>query len=648
MRRALVLTLAIVVISTACGSSGGGAAAPAPSTKAGATKAGATEARVSGFEIKAPALTDVQQILAGQTTDQLPTDKALQLFVLAFGPVPGVTVHDGPKGALPSGTLALEAVSDHWADLSDEQRSAISDLLGTDPATPPTQSPTAGHRGRSAATTPDDSDGPGAEVYRSNLDQSLALLEARLGPLGGAAEPIHVQLMVHILDPSNVNARALAWTARVRPDLCRVTINPTRIGDLRGPSLPLVHELFHCYQGHWRNGRRGQPIWVREGLANWVAASTVAGTGAADEGILYSTYQVWQESPTTPLFERNYDAVGFFSLVEQSIPNLIRRVQQITVDDTNEQAYADSVNGVDDLLDRWGARQFDLSDWGPDWDLAGPGVPALVVHAPGEFGVLGNGASDSVESTPFASKRSGVSITAEIAEIDISPGTGGTVRLDTNSERLSAVGGQWCTGTVCVCPPETVQAGREFPQLRGAEHMAIAIAAGPAAGSVTIRGRTLLEVCGEQQQCYVGRFTMAPISSEVFQTISGGGGATLDVAADGTFTIDLSTMSEWVAAPTVDTTMENHVRFGGQITGRLGLPTTRTDPATLDAWDAGSITGQLSAYLHGNLVMTMDEETARQFAAGFGNPTGRWSVTPCTDTGFTFSNSGTSFVWAPA
>jgi hypothetical protein len=148
--------------------------------------------------------------------------------------------------------------------------------------------------------------------------------------------------------------------------------------------------------------------------------------------------------------------------------------------------------------------------------------------------------------------------------------------------------------------------------------------------------------------CYAGTYRMQPVTSTTFTTRSGGDGATLVVAADGTFTIDLSTMTEWVAVPTVDPTMENHVQFGGRVTGSLVLPDGE-GAATIGAWDPSGVTGQAESYLGGQLLMTMDAETANAIAqAAFGNPDGTWTVTPCDPSGFAFSNSGIDFAWSRA
>ncbi len=592
----------------------------------------------------APRPTDVEQVLAGQTTDDLPVERALQLFVIAFGPLPGVRVPDGPRGQLVSGTLAVDAVTARWDELTAAQRHAVEQRLGTTVGPNPSSATPASGIGRSVRFRPAETDGPGADAYRPSVDASLRLLEARLGPMGDAT-PVQVQVMV-TATPLRELGTARAWTTLVRRDLCRVTVHSTRIGEQRGPSLVLAHELFHCYQRIWRggSGEAGpQPLWTREGLANWVAGAAVAGQGGADERILTSTYQRWQATPRTPLFARAYDAVGFFSLANQSAPGLWSRVRAITVDDASQAAYHDTVNGGD-VVGHWGPLQYDLASWGSNWDLTGPEVPEISVSPPGAFGVLGNGAHDTIESAPYASHRAGVSIQAEITEIDVAGGTGGTARHGGSDEPIAQIAGQWCTGRECTCPPGTELEGQTFTRLPGADNLAMGIAGGQGRGSVTMRGRSLREVCNERR-CYVGRSTLRSITAGHIADHGGGDGAILTVEPDGRYDLDLSTMTTWLVSPPGDAQMEGRIDFRGHITGRLELPRGRGGAAHLVEWNTDGVTGEGGFYLGGELVFTMTAEDAREIGRAFSDVRGTWVVTPCSPAGFSFSNTGTTFAF---
>ena len=78
----------------------------------------------------------------------------------------------------------------------------------------------------------------------------------------------------------------------------------------------LAHEMVHCFQAALVPNETAwwvAPGWVIEGSAEW-ASSTLVGPDKL-EGDLWPRYL---GSPSTPLFKRAYDAIGFYAHLEET------------------------------------------------------------------------------------------------------------------------------------------------------------------------------------------------------------------------------------------------------------------------------------------------------------------------------------------
>ncbi|MGA2452273.1 MAG: hypothetical protein ABSG93_02045 [Solirubrobacteraceae bacterium] len=108
----------------------------------------------------------------------------------------------------------------------------------------------------------------------------------------------------------------------------------------------IAHEVFHCYeqvmsvdQFNWE--RKPEPHWLIEGAATWVAMDLVG----RDQRPQREELGKYFESPSTPLFDRDYDGVGFFAHMQSAGISPWTRFKQIFAAESNEAAYNAAVGG---------------------------------------------------------------------------------------------------------------------------------------------------------------------------------------------------------------------------------------------------------------------------------------------------------------
>ena len=257
------------------------------------------------------ALTAWQRTLDGIHRDGSITPKlALRAFAIAYGPVPGVQRPTGPAGAPPAGTLAMQMVARVWDRLSAAQQAAVDRDLGAphDAGSPPVAS---------AATqvlTPD-------ARYQALTDKYNAIYRAKLP----GAPPVTIKAykaseaiptkpgFVTFADALPLNASG-QWGVGA-PAYCRVRVPPA--GQAASPQfleLILAHETFHCFQFVLMANWRQRTLWVMEGMADWAAVTADPVPASVGAGNL----KAYLGSPTTPLFARSYDSVGFWGARRRS------------------------------------------------------------------------------------------------------------------------------------------------------------------------------------------------------------------------------------------------------------------------------------------------------------------------------------------
>jgi hypothetical protein len=247
----------------------------------------------------------------------------------------------------------------------------------------------------------------------------------------------------------------------------------------------LVHEDFHCYEHQIApdmsrvvgedGSDKNEGDWIIEGLAKWVDLTffPLVGSGGFEEGLKSLTQ--YYSTPGTSLFNRSYDAVGFWAHVQDLTGDLWARIPAILQAGANEhnQPAADAAvpaSEEEDFLSSWGSSAFDLPGgeiptWLPQSPLGSRYWPEGSTPAPrivdGSAGVtLAPYSTTQLKIVPRADKP--------LIQISLDPGAYGRFGVSENytgksltdktfcaSEECNSPAGECPSGTVSKLPPTT-------------------------------------------------------------------------------------------------------------------------------------------------------------------------------------------------
>jgi len=433
------------------------------------------------------AVTDIPK--SGIRTKQ----QALRLFALTFGPVPGVHVK-AAKGSEISGTPAINAVLAHLSEYTPAQQRAIQKVLSGDPTAKkiqvepaPAAAPTsAGDPNRATFVAAPD---PTYQQYLAILQQIYPQYVARLGVNLPGTLYLNVKKPASAAAAGEIAASpAYQWNAYVIPDVstgvytgCSITANPQAIKAGGTPeTFVLAHELFHCFEDYLL-GAQVRPDWLIEGGAEYAASVVVN---------FSSTW--WNEYiglPGKPLFERSYDALGFFAHLAQSGTDPFSVFRAMLLAPTNEVAYAASGAMSAQFVDTW-ASSFDHQvTRGAAWDLTGPGVP--LASAPRPNVTIGDDSThdEIVDAPAYANALEGAHVDADLLEVK----TTGSVRLSDGKLDVVVHGDQqFCTksgGCACAGSDHTDDPIPIKPDVL------VAVSGGTEGAQATVTGLSTTDAC---------------------------------------------------------------------------------------------------------------------------------------------------------
>jgi len=254
-------------------------------------------------------------------------------------------------------------------------------------------------------------------LLRTAVEQEAAKvgLPLEIDRSGGTAAPhtnnklVHVNLVMALSDPVDKKGKFAGdgWTwgsynsqIKMAPDnfkavtrdrgpddTCDVYLPVHSWKDLptTGNSLTgelgeiLYHEGFHCIQGFMigkddANAMDGAPSWIIEGSAAWVGAELTQNNYTPD------WWKRWLTQPNTSLFERDYDAIGFYSALHQSGIDLWSTFPKVFKSPTgidpplSDQSFTTFTSSNQSVPDVWSPTYFRHPEWGSDWEPQGVGV----------------------------------------------------------------------------------------------------------------------------------------------------------------------------------------------------------------------------------------------------------------------------------
>lgn len=393
-----------------------------------------------------PTSEDQLQIERDIATKGLTPQRALMLFSIEVGALPGVPAHTGRVDSHEfDGSQAVTDLYAVWKQLTPAQRQAAARLLsgttltksasalakGTSPlaqgsrgttttqrSVPPTT--VAWHNGDPVRATPVALAGnvPTWDYFELAVEANTAE-SAKLGLLPIPKWAISI---VYGTPPGKAWAETITWADDGTPfdDGCHITIwdgHWNGISDWQAQAV-IDHEMFHCYEQR-AVGNLAQYAtvhqWLTDGESDWVMA-VLAPLGA---GVLNDYWHTYITTPSTPYWARTYDAVGVFGHFGDVVgqdnvwPSLLPAIVA-GVGNNNTAALTTLTGGVtSQFFASWGPSYFEETGR-HDWSTQGPANAPTAGPAPTSIS-LGNG--DGKSLTPAAEGT--VSLTTIDASADV-------------------------------------------------------------------------------------------------------------------------------------------------------------------------------------------------------------------------------------
>jgi hypothetical protein len=552
------------------------------------------------------------------------TATALAAFALAIGPVPRARPLAGPPQVIPSGTIAVQWVLGHWRRLTGRQRRAVVADLGV-----PARAAAKRARGRAAGgATLMSLDVPavrGAPATGTAKGPDLPCLtadSAGAGPYRAQAAGIESDIAAHAgagpFGPDvyfSVNATQLAGSktkmytygctgSQVTQDGpvqgCTIHVNPS----VSGGGFPaaevhdfLIHELTHCYlfqklgADYYR-----MPAWYVEGVPMW--AMTVLGNGSSIESRDWLAYL---DTPSTPVFTRSYDALGFFVHLAETGTDVWHKIVpmgQAIASGGSAAGWRAAAPGAA-FLDSWGSGYAQGRYPGAAWQTSGPNLPHYAGPIPQAS--LGDGQTITVSSPAAATAISRVEVDAQV--VLVTGTASGRLSLDGGADTTlaQAAGTGYRTGdTPARCPADAPNAGASLTRISSGPHY-VAVTGGLDAAAVQLQGLSLAAFCATKNAvaCIVGDWTATRFQAtdpRAGVSEEGGAGTTMRIGHDGSMSVDFGGMAP--VEMTGNQGLQANFTFDGGISGTIRLPGGQAAGASTGVWrpvpggpiDYGSLT----------------------------------------------------------
>ncbi len=218
---------------------------------------------------------------------------------------------------------------------------------------------------------------PPAGPYRAVLKNDESDIASHIG------HPLGIPLSV-VVNSKQVGPTVLAYTyvydskgdLTGRAASCVIYINPLLYHsvDSSQVNVTLMHETFHCFQAVDYPTLKAfyeAPAWLIEGSAEWVGETLAP----SQPDILWQNYLV---DIGKSLFNRTYDAIGFFAHMEQSGIDPWPLFDRMFRAPTSAAAYAIATDREFKLT--WASSLLRHPAFGDGWDSTGPAIPDVAFH----------------------------------------------------------------------------------------------------------------------------------------------------------------------------------------------------------------------------------------------------------------------------
>lgn len=430
-------------------------------------------------------------------SDRGPTTKqALQAFSLAFAKVPGVTRPSGGIDRPTDGTVALQWALARLGSMTAAQRKVVLRWSGWLHDGP--------HAGSARASNLE-SDWTADTALTAEAQAQANVLAQKLGvPLNVA---LHVGSSAH--QPETKGAMAVTESATAdgnasagTPASCWITVyhdGAITSGTFRKEIF--AHEVFHCYEAQlageiarlaerYTNGT----TWMVEGGADWAACNAVP--APVPEPALTE----WGKAPATPLMQRDYDGVGFFTLLSANGIDLWPRWAAIAKASSTLAAYDAAAGPEHETIKRvWASSLLQDPARGRAWDMDQT-QPCAVDRRTAKTGTLivGDGTKAAVSADAYAARLYELRSDADVIHTVVGDGD---MRLSSDAPALDEPNlsdRYFCTDlqTDCTCPVSSKRSGPPPPRIAGDGGSIFAVTGGRDGVHATVEGMTREQYCG--------------------------------------------------------------------------------------------------------------------------------------------------------
>jgi hypothetical protein len=469
---------------------------------------------LEGEELIAPdpyePATQVEALLLDGEEKGVDAQFAAEYFNLAFGDMPGATEPyvEGLEAGEASPERAVALAERFGEDLTPDQQRRVAQVVAErqsegvsiEGAPAGTPHPTEIELGAAQDTPP--TSAPGFRSSPSRQAPSQSLIDAFRAVMVGERDRMarlvpnvrFNEITVDLTTKSHTTkqgAHAYA-TADLVGQTCAITVYPElwrRISELGAVFVDSVitHELFHCAQFVWANGKLYSPDWLIEGSADF--AEQDLWRAKIDGGFIRNE---WFTQQSKPLAVRDYDAWGLYESIKSSGYNPYTVIEAMVRAKSSETEPTLRAGGLDSgvLAADWGTRSARPLSWTDRrWSMSHPASATSGVND--NFkpvgGTLGVG-SVAVQGSARWSHKVQVLSYGSAAQLVRVTNRGKVIAAVTNQKVTYFIGVgetvKLCLDpAVCVCPPDT---DTDFVPF-GSRKVPVAFQAGADAGLLSVQ-----------------------------------------------------------------------------------------------------------------------------------------------------------------